>query len=91
MTRWVSIPWPEGSSRGKLLSDTLMIEMLTPMEAQKLGHVPLTRPYREDYEHEMRWLRTVLRDMRGCNFSLVDTGRGLEVWRDKREINTIKE
>ena len=70
---------------------TLMIEMLTPMEAQKLGHVPLTRPYREDYEHEMRWLRTVLRDMRGCNFSLVDTGRGLEVWRDKKELNTIKE
>jgi hypothetical protein len=29
--------------------------------------------------------------MRGCNFSLVDTGRGFEVWRDKREINTIKE
>jgi hypothetical protein len=68
-----------------------MIEMLTPMEAERLGHVPLTRPYREDYEHEMRWLRTVLRDMRGCSFSLVDTGRGLEVWRDKREINTIKE
>jgi hypothetical protein len=91
MTRWVTIPWPEGSSQGKPLSDTLMIEMLTPMEAQKLGHVPLTRPYREDYEHEMRWLRTVLRDMRGCNFSLVDTGRGLEVWRDKKELNTIKE
>ena len=26
MTRWVSIPWPEGSSQGKPLSDTLMIE-----------------------------------------------------------------
>jgi hypothetical protein len=91
MIRWVTIPWPEGSSRGKPLSDTLMIEMLTPMEAERLGHVPLTRPYREDYEHEMRWLRTVLRDMRGCNFSLVDTGRGLEVWRHKKELNTIKE
>jgi hypothetical protein len=91
MTSVLISPWPEGLSQGKPLSDTLMIEMLTPMEAQKLGHVPLTRPYREDYEHEMRWLRTVLRDMRGCNFSLVDTGRGLEVWRDKREINTIKE
>lgn len=91
MTRWVSIPWPEGSSQGKHFPITLMIEMLTPMEAQKLGHVPLTRPYREELEHEMRWLRTVLRDMRGCNFSLVDTGRGLEVWRDKKELNTIKE
>jgi hypothetical protein len=68
-----------------------MIEMITPMEAEKLGHIPLTRPYREELEHEMVWLRTVLRDMRGCNFSLVDTGRGLEVWRHKNEINTIKE
>jgi hypothetical protein len=91
MTSVLISPWPEGSSQGKPLSDTLMIEMLTPMEAERLGHVPLTRPYREDYEHEMRWLRTVLRDMRGCNFSLVDTGRGLEVWRHKKELNTIKE
>jgi hypothetical protein len=29
--------------------------------------------------------------MRGCNVSLVDTGRGLEVWRHKKELNTIKE
>ena len=26
MTRWVSIPWPEGSSQGKPLSDNFMIE-----------------------------------------------------------------
>ncbi len=91
MTSLARLPWPEVSSQGKPLSDTLMIEMLTPNEAQKLGHVPLTRPYKEELEHEMRWLRTVLRDMRGCNFSLVDTGRGLEVWRHKKELNTIKE
>jgi hypothetical protein len=68
-----------------------MIEMLTPMEAALLKHVPLTRPYKEDLEHEMRWLRSVLKDMQGCRFSLVDTGRGLEVWRHKDELNVIKE
>jgi hypothetical protein len=66
-----------------------MITIITPEEATKLGHTSITMPYDEESETEMTWLRTVLRDMSGCRSSLVETPKGLEVWRHKNEINTL--
>jgi hypothetical protein len=66
-----------------------MRNIISPEEAVKLGHTSITMPYDEKSETEMTWLRTVLRDMAGCRSSLVETPRGLEVWRHKQEINTL--
>ena len=66
-----------------------MITIITREEATKLGHTSITMPYDEKNETEMTWLRTVLRDMAGCRSSLVETPKGLEVWRHKKEINTL--
>jgi hypothetical protein len=67
----------------------LMTTIITPEEAIKLGHTSITMPYNEKCETDMKWLRTVLRDMVGCRSSLVETPKGLEVWRHKKEINTL--
>ena len=65
---------------------TMQFEILTPMEAEKQGYLSLTTPYRETHEHEMRWMKNVLRDMSGCNAVIIDTGRGYEVARHKSEL-----
>ena len=64
----------------------MQFEILTPMDAEKEGYLSLTTPYREEYEHEMRWFRSVLKDMRGCKAAIIDTGRGYEVARHKSEL-----
>ena len=65
---------------------TMQFEILTPMEAEKQGYLSLTTPYRETHEHEMRWFKSVLKDMSGCNAVIIDTGRGYEVARHKSEL-----
>jgi polysaccharide pyruvyl transferase WcaK-like protein len=65
---------------------TMQFEILTPMEAEKQGYLSLTTPYRQDYEHEMRWFKSVLKDMRRCDAVIIDTGRGYEVARHKSEL-----
>ena len=50
------------------------------------GYLSLTTPYREGIEHEMKWMKTVLRDMRGCDAVIIDTGKGYEVARHKSEL-----
>lgn len=64
----------------------MQFEILTPIDAKKQGYLSLTTPYRQDYEHEMRWFKSVLNDMRGCDAVIIDTGRGYEVARHKSEL-----
>ena len=65
---------------------TMQFEILTPMDALNSGYLSLTTPYREEFEHEMQWMKNVLRDMEGCDAVIIDTGRGYEVARHKSEL-----
>lgn len=65
---------------------TMQFQVLTPKDAELNGYLSLTTPYRETHEHEMRWMRNVLRDMRGCDAVIIDTGIGYEVARHKSEL-----
>jgi len=65
---------------------TMQFEILTPMDALNNGYLSLTTPYREEYEDEMRWMKSVLRDMEGCDAVIIDTGKGYEVARHKSEL-----
>ena len=56
------------------------------MDALNSGYLSLTTPYREEYEHEMRWFKSVLKDMDGCDAVIIDTGKGYEVARHKSEL-----
>lgn len=64
----------------------MQFEILTPVEAEKKGYLSLTTPYRKEIEHEIQWMKNVLRDMRGCDAVIVDTGIGYEVARHKSEL-----
>ena len=73
--------------RATIFQNTIMqFEILTPMDALNNGYLSLTTPYREEYEHEMRWMKSVLRDMDGCDAVIIDTGKGYEVARHKSEL-----
>lgn len=68
------------------LHNQMQFEILTPMDALNSGYLSLTTPYREEFEHEMQWMKNVLRDMRGCDAVIIDTGKGYEVARHKSEL-----
>ncbi len=65
---------------------TMQFEILTPMDALNSGYLSLTTPYRQELEHEMRWFKSVLKDMDGCDAVIIDTGKGYEVARHKSEL-----
>jgi hypothetical protein len=62
------------------------IELLTPVDAHKSGYLSLTRPYDQAKPHEVEWMKTVLRDLTGCNAVLVEVIGGYEVARHKSEL-----
>ena len=64
----------------------MQFEVLTPKEADINGYLSLTTPYRQSNDQEMAWMKTVLRDMSGCNAILIDTGKGYEVARHRSEL-----
>lgn len=64
----------------------MQFEILTSLDARDRGYLSLTTPYRQGNEDEMRWMETVLRDMRGCDAVVIDTGKGYEVARHKSEL-----
>ena len=64
----------------------MQFEILTPMDALNNGYLSLTTPYRQELEHEMRWFKSVLKDMDGCDAVIIDTGKGYEVARHKSEL-----
>ena len=78
---------PRGYRRATTFPNTKMqFEILTPMDALNNGYLSLTTPYRQELEHEMRWFKSVLKDMDGCDAVIIDTGKGYEVARHKSEL-----
>ena len=65
-------------------------------EARQKGYVSLTTPYpinsknEEVNERAIKWLSTVLSDLRGTNSVIVEIGNSVEVFRHKSELNTIE-
>ena len=61
---------------------------MTKREAEAAGYLALTTPYcQSDKSPERAWFLSVLDDMRGCNFVLVEFTSGIEVWRHESETN----
>lgn len=61
---------------------------LSKKEAEENGYVSITTPYSYSNLTHMRWLRTVISDMQGCDAVLVEfaSPRSVEVWRHKHEL-----
>ena len=62
------------------------IEILTPVDAHKNGYLSLTMPYDQSKPQDVAWMKTVLRDLDGCNAVLVEVKGGYEVARHKSEM-----
>jgi len=62
------------------------IEITTAVDAMLNGYVSLTTPYDQSKEHEVRWMKSVINDMKGCSFVLIETDLGYEIARHKSEM-----
>lgn len=63
-------------------------ETLTVKHAAENDYVAITSPYTRN-EHDM--LDRVIRDMRGCDYRLVEEVGGIAVYRKKTDLNKIEE
>lgn len=59
---------------------------MSPTDAAINGYLSLTMPYDQGKEHEVQWMQSVIRDLKGCSIVLVETGGGYEVARHKSEM-----
>lgn len=55
--------------------------------ATKNGYVSITRPYRIQEEHELKWFRNAIRDGRKAKICIVEFPYGPEIWRHKSELD----
>jgi hypothetical protein len=62
------------------------VEIQSPTDAAINGYLSLTTPYDQSKEHEVEWMKTVIRDLEGCSIILIDTPTGYEVARHKSEM-----
>ena len=65
------------------------IKILTPVDAHKSGYLSLTTPYDQEKPREVEWMKSVIRDLAGCDAVLVEVTDGFEVARHKSEMNLI--
>jgi hypothetical protein len=64
----------------------MKIEIMSPVDAEIDGYVSLTTPYDQSKEHEVQWMKSVIKDLKGCSIVIIDTPTGYEVARHKTEI-----
>lgn len=64
------------------------MKTLTIKEAEDEGFIVLAGPYKPNPEDTIM-LGKVMRDMRNCTSVLVNTERGVEIWRHKSEMDSF--
>ena len=62
-------------------------ETITMKKAAEDGYVAITSPYSK-HEHDM--LDNTIRDMKGCDYLLVEEVGGIAVYRKKTDLNKIE-
>ena len=62
------------------------VEIMSSTDAVINGYLSLTMPYDQAKEHEVQWMKNVIRDLKGCSIVLVETSLGYEVARHKSEM-----
>ena len=67
-------------------SNKMEIQILSSQEAVLKGYLSLTIPYSKSYDVDMEYMKNTIRDLKGCDIVVIDTGKGYEVARHKREM-----